>query len=78
MKTLNPAFIETMNTTRKARRDDFGLIGETAFRQPELHGFEVDLNGQVVIPELNPRFEIVIQPHPWAGGEHQGSINFLA
>jgi len=75
---MNPSFIEVMNTTRKAHRNNFGLIGETAFWQPELHGFEVDLNGHVVIPELNPRFEIVIQPHPCALGEHQGSIHFLA
>jgi hypothetical protein len=33
----------------------FGLIVESDFDRTELHGFEVDMNGCVVTPELHPQ-----------------------
>jgi hypothetical protein len=45
------------------RRGDFGFIHEVDFGRHELHGFEVDLTGHVIVPELCPKFQIVIRPH---------------
>ncbi|HXG64206.1 MAG TPA: hypothetical protein VNO70_03805 [Blastocatellia bacterium] len=39
---------------QKAGSAHFGLITEADFFRPELHGFEVDMAGSVVVPELRP------------------------
>ena len=31
-----------------------GLIDERDYHRSELHGFEVDMSGRIIIPELNP------------------------
>lgn len=32
----------------------FGLITESLVDRTELHGFEVDMNGKVIVPEFHP------------------------
>jgi hypothetical protein len=39
---------------REAGSPLFGLITEADFPRPELHGFEVDMAGNVVVPQLRP------------------------
>ena len=31
-----------------------GLIQERDYHRSELHGFEVDMSGRIIVPELNP------------------------
>jgi hypothetical protein len=53
MNTLNRYLDEMATIRHEINHNDFGLIRDTDAR-PELHGFEVDLTGNVVVPELGP------------------------
>lgn len=66
-----------MNMARKAHSDYLGLIGETDFTHHELHGFEVDLSGNVVIPELRPKSDVVIRLHHCVPNGHQAVEQIL-
>ena len=46
-----------MNTKKRfeTAASVFGLIIGSQFNRTELHGFEVDLNGRVIVPEFRPR-----------------------
>jgi hypothetical protein len=42
-----------MNSTEKTSFP--GLIEQTQYSRCELHGFEVDMSGRVIVPEVHPR-----------------------
>jgi hypothetical protein len=46
-----------MNTQELSEKatSAFGLIAEYQIDHIELHGFEVDMIGQVIVPEFHPR-----------------------
>ena len=50
----NCSIAENESSDKESRRSLFGLISEMEDGGPELHGFEVDLDGRVLIPELHP------------------------
>jgi len=45
-----------MNTQERCEKAAFvfGLITESQIDHTELHGFEVDMNGKVIVPEFHP------------------------
>ncbi|PWT92694.1 MAG: hypothetical protein C5B54_03120 [Acidobacteria bacterium] len=48
--------MQTPNVTKEMNEDKFpGLIAESGDCHCELHGFEVDLYGNVLLPELCPK-----------------------
>ena len=46
-----------MNTQERCQKaaSVFGLITESLVDHTELHGFEVDMNGKVIVPEFHPQ-----------------------
>jgi hypothetical protein len=48
---------EDKESHQKRRQVLFGLIDDTCGLRTELHGFEVSLDGRVVVPELHPKPE---------------------
>jgi hypothetical protein len=58
METLTNAFMKDGRLEGKAHT--FGFIGEADFDRRELHGFEVDLTGHVIIPALCPEPDITM------------------
>lgn len=40
------------------RHDYFGLIADTTRNTPELHGYTVTMDGDVVAPEFRPKHEL--------------------
>jgi len=48
---------EDEESHKKRRQAFFGLIDDTCGLRTELHGFEVSLDGRVVVPELHPEPE---------------------
>jgi hypothetical protein len=54
MQTLRQTFTVDRQQTGKIYSDAFGLINAADFDRSELYGYEVDLCGNVIVPELYP------------------------
>ncbi len=52
--TPNCLLIEDDTSEKERHGSLFGLISEAEVDAMELHGFEVDMDGRVLIPELHP------------------------
>jgi hypothetical protein len=77
MEALIHTVTKDMSMARKTHSDYLGLISETDFIHHELHGFEVDLTGNVVIPELRPKSDVVIRLHHCVPNGHQAVEQIL-
>lgn len=54
MTAYNPYLVDEIVAETKPCLNFFGLISEADEDRPELHGYEVTLDGRVVAPSLNP------------------------
>lgn len=70
METVIHTIANDRRTTQEIPSTCVGLISEEVSRC-ELYGFEVDLTGNVVVPELCPNVQIVIRSYQWAANAPQ-------
>jgi len=61
MEILDHCRTKGEGAQRESRSGLFGLIGDKDFYRPELHGFEVDMNGRVIVPDFHPNSDSVIR-----------------
>lgn len=53
MAAYNPYFVDEIVTELNPRETYFGLIRDENDEQVELYGYEITLDGRVVVPHLN-------------------------
>lgn len=53
MQDYNPYFVDEIVADPKTRENYFGLIRDENDEQIELYGYEITLEGRVVVPKLN-------------------------
>jgi len=57
MRGFNPYLVDEVVTQSDRGDNFFGLIHSSETNRPELHGYEVTMSGNLVLPELKPQLE---------------------
>ena len=54
MANYNPYLVDEIVAGMSTQKNDFGLIRDENEEQTELYGYEITLDGRIVVPSLNP------------------------